>query len=193
LAIRGKDEKLVARCLRGDERAWTDLWLRYGPLVKAVARRAGCTNDEAQDVLQQVALVALEKLESLRERHKLPGWLAGIARYRAYELVRRRTPGDDHELDRLTDPVLHEEVLARDQQLALLRSAFVQLDQRCQRLVQALDLDEPPQSYREVAANEELSPTSIGPIRRRCLNRLKKIFESLSRSGTSAHYMSEEG
>ena len=46
---RARDTALVAACLRGDEEAWTAVWHRYAPLVKAVARRTGCDAEEARD------------------------------------------------------------------------------------------------------------------------------------------------
>jgi len=45
-----------------------------------------------------------------------------------------------------------------------------------------LVLKEPPDSYEVVAAAEGLSASSIGPIRRRCMQRLRKSVEKLSRS-----------
>ena len=74
----------------------------------------------------------------------------------------------------------------------MLRQAMVRLDERCQRLIRSLDLDEPPHTYQEVAEAEGLSPTSIGPIRRRCLDRLKRIIESLSRTRPAPHCQVEE-
>ena len=178
---------LVAACLKGDEAAWTEVWLRYGPMVKAVARRQGCDDDEAREVVQRVALVALTRLDALRDPAKLPGWLAGTARFQALEVIRQRRPHEE------LSPVLaadHEDAEARirrDEELAVLRRAMLEIDARCRRLIQRLDLKEPADSYREVAQDEGLSPTSVGPIRTRCLQRLKKKIHALSRSAFSAH------
>ena len=64
---RRRDRELVEGCLRGDEGEWVEVWQRYGPLVKSVARRVGCDGEEARDVLQRVALVALQRLGQLRD------------------------------------------------------------------------------------------------------------------------------
>ena len=93
-AARRRDRKLVASCLKGDEEAWVELWRLYGPVVKAVARRVGCDAEEARDVLQRVALVALQGLDGLRDPEKLGGWLAGTARYQALEVIRSRRPAE---------------------------------------------------------------------------------------------------
>jgi len=181
---RGKDRELVRACRRGDEDAWVTLWHRYGPLVKSVARRTGCDSEEARDILQRVALIALEKLDSLREEGKLGPWLAGIARFQSLELIRQRRPSSLlHEASAVSDPRYDEEMV-RAEDLGRLRQAFTQLDGRCQRLLQRLMLKEPADSYSDVARDEDLSATSIGPIRRRCMQRLAKLVEALSRSGS---------
>jgi RNA polymerase sigma factor (sigma-70 family) len=178
---RALDNRLVSACLRGDEEAWVAVWQRYGPLVKAVARRAGCDSEEARDVVQRVALVALQSLGSLKNPEKLAGWLAGVARFQSFEVVRQRRPAED--LDSVgpsVDPRADDELI-REQELALLQQAFGRLEDRCRRLLHRLELKEPPESYRDVASAEGLSETSIGPIRRRCMQRLRKIVEELSR------------
>lgn len=71
-----------------------ELWYRYGPVVKAVARRTGCDAEEAKDVLQRVAMVALQGLNQLRDPEKLGGWLAGTARYQSLEVIRKRRMTD---------------------------------------------------------------------------------------------------
>jgi RNA polymerase sigma factor (sigma-70 family) len=170
----------VKRCIGGDEEAWVELWTRYGPVVKAVARRAGCDSEEARDVLQRVALAALQGLDGLRDPEKLGGWLAGTARYQAFEVIRRRRPAEQLFAGSAIHQPDPEETIQRDRDLVTLRRALLDLDDRCRRLIQMLDLSDPPVSYRDVAEAEGLTPSSIGPIRRRCLNRLGKIVEKLS-------------
>lgn len=181
-AERTRDRTLVAACLRGDEEAWSTVWQRYGPLVKAVARRTGCDAEEARDVLQRVALVALESLARLRDPGKLGPWLGGIARLQSLETIRQRRPTSALVDDHATHAAAVDDEMVKAEDLGRLRQAFSRLDERCQRLIYRLMLKEPPDSYDEVAAAEDLSPTSIGPIRRRCLNRLRKSVEALSRS-----------
>lgn len=190
-AARRYDRRLVAACLDGEEDAWVDLWHRYGPLVKSVARRVGCNADEARDVLQRVALVAVQRLDRLRDPSKLPGWLAGTARFQALALIRSRRPTEELHAWSSVDHSNPDTLYQRDQELAILRRAMLDLDERCQRLIRRLDLDEPPATYQQVADTEGLSPTSVGPIRTRCLRRLKKIIENLSQAPSSAHYQGE--
>ena len=167
----------MQRCLQRDEAAWTEVWDRYGPLVKAVARRTGCDDEEVREVLQRAALVALEGLDRLQSPEKLAGWLAGVARFQALELRRSRRPAEELYESTAVEEPRSEARLERDQEMAWLRRAFVRLEARCQRLLYRLELKEPGDAYRDVAEAEGLSPTSIGPIRRRCLERLRALLE----------------
>jgi len=181
-AERETDHALVTACRRGDEDAWVAVWQRYGPLVKAVARRTGCDSEEARDVVQRVALVALEKLGSLRDPKKLAPWLAGVARFQSLEMIRQRRPASLLDENTAVSHPRYDDEMVRAEDLARLRQAFAQLEGRCQRLLHRLMLKEPPDSYKDVAKDEDLSATSIGPIRRRCMKRLGKLIEKLSRS-----------
>ena len=183
-AERDHDQKLVIACKGGDEDAWATVWRQYGPLVKSVARRVGCDAEEARDVLQRVALVALQKLDDLRDSRKLASWLAGIARFQSLELVRQRRPASLLREDSAVDNPRYDDEMIRVEDLARLRQAFVQLQARCQRLLHRLMLKEPADSYQDVARDENLSATSIGPIRRRCMKRLAVLVDKLSRSGS---------
>ena len=190
-AARRRDRRLVAACLDGDEDAWDELWRCHGPLVKSIARRVGCDADEASDVLQRVALVAVQRLDRLRDPAKLPGWLAGTARYQALALMRGRRPTEELHPWSSVDLADPGTLYQRDQELVMLRRAMLELDERCQRLIRSLNLDEPPATYQQVAESEGLSPTSVGPIRTRCLRRLKKIIEKLSQAPSRAHLQGE--
>lgn len=188
---RALDRRLVRSCLSGDEEAWVAVWERYGPLVKAVSRRVGCDAEEARDVVQRVALVALQNLARLENPEKLAGWLAGVARLQSLETIRQRRPAESLEG---FQPAVHSRVdddLIRDQEMAVLHRAFGRLEARCRRILHRLELKEPADSYRDVAAAEGLAETSIGPIRRRCMQRLRKLVEGVSRSASSAHCSDE--
>jgi len=181
-ADREKDQELVKACRKGHEEAWVTVWRRYGPLVKSVARRTGCDSEEARDVLQRVALVALQKLDGLRDPKKLASWLAGIARYQSLEMIRERRPAALLQEDSAVSDPRYDDEMVRAEDLARLRRAFAQLEERCQRLLHRLMLKQPPDSYQDVARDENLSATSIGPIRHRCVKRLGKLIVKLSRS-----------
>ena len=126
----------------------------------------------------------------IRERMPIEeraGWLAGTARYQSLATLRQRRHHDGLDPDSAAPEAAADEQLVRDERLALLRRAFVHIDARCQRLLRRLELKQPADSYDAVAAAEGLAQTSIGPIRRRCLERLRKQFEKVSRLRPSKH------
>ncbi len=63
------------------------------------------------------------------------------------------------------------------EQEQIVRESIARLPERCQEMVRLLFYEEPPIPYEEVARRLGLATGSIGFIRGRCLNRLKKILE----------------
>lgn len=174
------NHELVAACIQGEERAWEELWATSGPVVKAIARRLGCTHEEACDVLQMVALATVQYLHQLRDPERLGGWIGTTARRAAAQVLRWRTPTTPLTPGAALDPRNPEALAYRAERAVMLRLAMRQLDPRCRRIILRLELTEPPATYKEVAGREQLAPSSIGPVRRRCLTRLKKIIQALS-------------
>lgn len=88
------DAELVDLVLEGRADAFEALVRRHLDAAWAVAiARTGCPED-AQDVCQDAFLAALERLPGLRDRTRFPGWLLGIVRNRALNLVRARRVRD---------------------------------------------------------------------------------------------------
>jgi RNA polymerase sigma-70 factor (ECF subfamily) len=75
---------LVVATRRGDPRAFAALYQRFARVVHAVAL-ARVRFADAHDVVQDVFLIAYERLGELREPAAFPGWLMQIARRRAVD------------------------------------------------------------------------------------------------------------
>ena len=75
--------------------------------------------------------------------------------------------------DEVTPSALLEEV-EREQ---ILRDSVRELSPRCQRLVHELFFAQPPRSYHEIAGDLNLATGSIGFIRGRCLDKLRRKLE----------------
>ena len=83
----------VERARRGDREAFGDLYRRYGRLVHGVLL-ARLPPEETEDLVQEVFLLALRKLGSLRDPTAFLPWLATLARRAAadhYRAGRRRS------------------------------------------------------------------------------------------------------
>jgi RNA polymerase sigma factor (sigma-70 family) len=169
---------LVTRARNGDKQAWDALVERYAPLIWSICRRHRLDGADADDVGQSVWLHLVEHLGSLRDPAALPGWLATTTRR---ECVRvrgaRGAPAAGHLLDPETLPdrqatTAEQDLLAAERHAAL-RQALLDLPPDCQRLLALLTAD-PPVPYAEISARLGIAVGSIGPTRRRCLDKLRR-------------------
>lgn len=80
---------LVTAAQRGERNAFEKLYERYYRMVHGVAL-ARVRFHEAQDVVQEVFLIAMRRIQTLREPGGFGAWLAAIARNIAHEITRRQ-------------------------------------------------------------------------------------------------------
>src|SRR5690349_7458789 len=71
---------LVDAATGGDPLAWAELFRRFTRRIGAVARAHRFTAHEADDIVQDTWLRALEHLGELRDRDSVAGWLNTTAR-----------------------------------------------------------------------------------------------------------------
>ena len=153
----------------------------HAGLVYTIIRRCGATDDEAADVFQEVWVAAWDGLASLRDERGLTSWLATVAARTATRALRRRirhpvATGASFDaqalLARDPDPYPDEVILEREQG-ATVRAAIAALPERDQKLVHYFFYDAGNPSYVEIAARLGVSPETVGPLRTRCLRRLR--------------------
>ncbi|BCS34828.1 DNA-directed RNA polymerase sigma-70 factor [Luteitalea sp. TBR-22] len=174
------DARLVEACLSGNQAAWAALVERYARLIYSVPRRYQATPEDAEDIFQTVCLELYNALPRLRKVDSLRSWLMTVASHAslAWKTARTRrghvVDVDDADPVRLStvDRDLLEDV-ERDQ---LVRDAVRSLPERCRELVGILFFEQPPRSYKEVAAHFGLAVGSLGFIRGRCLQKLQKAL-----------------
>jgi RNA polymerase sigma-70 factor (ECF subfamily) len=83
-----EDMRLVTAAREGDRTAFGRLYERHARMVHGVLL-AHVPYAEVDDLVQDVFLVALRRLDSLREPAAFAGWLLAIARNRANDFHRR--------------------------------------------------------------------------------------------------------
>jgi RNA polymerase sigma factor (sigma-70 family) len=170
---------LVTRAKNGDNQAWDELVDRYAPLIWSICRRYRLRGADADDVGQGVWLRLVDQLGSLRDPAALPGWLATTAERECGRVLRasrkQEAPGQSPDAADIPDTVsgIAESELLRAERHAALRDAFTQLPPRSQQLI-ALLIHDPPLSYAEISAKLGIPAGSIGPIRGRCLQKLRR-------------------
>ncbi|HUR98005.1 MAG TPA: sigma-70 family RNA polymerase sigma factor [Pyrinomonadaceae bacterium] len=79
---------LVDRARAGDKEAFGDIYRMFAPLVHGIVL-ARVPSDDVQDIVQDVFLVAYNKLDTLREKNAIGAWLVRIARNQAAEFYRQ--------------------------------------------------------------------------------------------------------
>ena len=90
------DAALVAGIRSGNENAMAQLYDRYSPIVYAVALRVLGDTAAAEDVLQDVFIQLWRNPGAFdASRGQMAAWLSVIARHRAIDVLRKRTPDSD--------------------------------------------------------------------------------------------------
>jgi RNA polymerase sigma factor (sigma-70 family) len=167
---------LATRAKDGDSQAWDGLVERFAPLVWSICRAYQLSRADAEDVGQTVWMYLVNHLSTIRDPAVLGSWLATTTRRECSRVQRARCklPADAQVLDDLPDAqnatIDHDLLLA--ERNAVLREAVARLPCRQRQLIALLTAD-PPVPYAEISARLGLAVGSIGPSRRRCLDRLR--------------------
>jgi RNA polymerase sigma factor (sigma-70 family) len=169
---------LVTRARTGDKQAWDALVERYNPLVWAICRRYRLSAADAQDAGQSAWLHLVEQLGNLRDPAALPGWLATTTRRECARVLRAAhhpqapalVPDAGNSVDEQAETP-EQELLAAERR-ATLREALTCLPPRGQQLLTLLTRD-PPVPYAQISATLGIPVGSIGPTRRRYLDKLR--------------------
>ena len=167
---------LVTRARDGDAGAWDALVERFGPLIWSICRNYRLERPDIEDVAQNVWLKLVDQLGRVRDPAALAGWLATTTRrecFRARQAADKFAP-DGQAVDDLPeeDAVTAEDEVLLAERHAALREAFARLPVSNQRLLALLAAD-PPVPYAEISAWLGMAIGSIGPNRRRSLDRLR--------------------
>lgn len=172
------DTRLVQECLRGKEEAWSALIDKYKNLIFSIPIKYGFSTDDATDIFQAVCLELLTELPKLRKPKALPKWIMQVTAHKCFHRKRQqqRVEISDPDGEKLlgSEPARAEEILRQTQEEQNLRQAISDLPPRCRQLVHMLFYEEPARPYQEIAGLLGIATGSIGFIRQRCLERLRK-------------------
>jgi RNA polymerase sigma factor (sigma-70 family) len=178
------DERLVSECLNGNQEAWSALIDKYKNLIYSVPVKLRMY-DDAPDIFQAVCLDLLSGLQQLREPRALPKWLMQTCYHKCLQYQRNpekhasRTNQAGEELPIISEQPLPEHMLAEFEKEQIVRDSISQLNPRCEQMVRMLFYEHPPRPYQEVARDLGVATGSIGFIRGRCLQKLKKQLEKM--------------
>lgn len=185
------DSELWQEIIANSGKSWEELIKRYQALVYAVSTRAGLTMMDAADCFQQTWLALYKNRKKLKDPSRLSAWLVTTAKREAL-LLRRRADRDsgitdtssrrygnnpvNKEAELVSPALLPDEELEQLENQARLEIALDELDRRCQQVMEVFFFAPESKSYEEIAVSFGISSNSLGPLRRRCLERLKQIL-----------------
>jgi RNA polymerase sigma factor (sigma-70 family) len=177
------DEALVVACRNGDPHAWEILTKRYRRLIYTIARRTGLSEEQSDEVCQYVFAALVEHLDNIVQPALIRKWLATTAKRHAISLSQRdraKAVSIGEVIEYVAtipdDALLPDQVLLRLEEQHLIRTAVGMLDQRCGLLMEQLFYRSNPPSYAEIARMLNLPEGSIGPLRTRCLQKLRRLL-----------------
>lgn len=187
-------DRLVAGALGGNDAAWGALVERLQRVVWKAVNMMTYDPEIRDDAFAATWLRLAERLDSIREPHKLPGWLTTTACNEVRQILRHRgregmsldapwrqgapAGGVGGLLDTLIDDSgEHADGMLADERRREVRSAFDRLDGNCREIITVLVLADPPVPYDEASERLERPIGSLGPSRRRCLDKLRTLLE----------------
>ena len=172
------DTEIWAEILGGSQKAWAELVMRYQPLVYVVCTRAGLSMADAADCFQQTWTLLYQNRHKVKNPARLSAWLVTTAKRESLRLRHRADRYDDASADKQhadTNPLPDEELELLERQ-AHLEIGLKQLDSRCRKVLEAFFFAPEDETYEQVAHSLGIVSNTLGPLRRRCLEKLKQIL-----------------
>jgi RNA polymerase sigma factor (sigma-70 family) len=164
------------RWCAGEEPALDDLVRIMSPVLWHVVRATGLDRETTEDVVQHTWLTLVRSGDSVRDAQAITRWLCTAARREAWRVSkvssRTRPVEDDVLAARMPEESSPESEVVTSDERTLLWQALGRLPERCQKLLRIVAW-EPRPDYSSVAESLEMPIGSIGPTRRRCLDKLR--------------------
>lgn len=169
---------LLDGCRQGDQLAWSALVRRYERLVYAIPLREGVDADVAGDIAQETFAELLRSINSIRDPERLGYWLSTVCRRAVWK---RRGTTASLTLELTDETVGSIDDFSDDLTRALeVYDAIQELGEPCRSLIVGLFFDPGQPDYATIAVQLGRPPGSIGPLRGRCLARLRTMLVEVS-------------
>ena len=187
------DVQLVASARGRDEAAVRELVRRMNPRLYRIARGILHSGADAEEVVQEVYLIAFARLDSFRGDSSFSTWISRIAINTALMRVRQTRVEASYDTvneDRVTSPHIltfpgtTEATVARHQVRALLEEAVARLppELRLPFLLHEVE----GQSIRSIADDLDLNPITVRTRLFRARGRLRRSLEARIKGGFEA-------
>ncbi len=164
----------------GDSAALDELVRLMTPVLWHTVRAYGLSQAAAEDAVQNTWLALVRNGHQVAQAAAIGGWLLTTARRTAWRTKTadgKATAVEDTYLASGLPPTAAAETSALEELAGSALWEHVRaLDERCQRLLRIVAFDDRP-DYAGLAQNLGMPIGSIGPTRRRCLDKLRSSLE----------------
>jgi len=179
----GERASRMAACLQrarsGERDALETMVRELNPLLWHVARSQGLDTEQAADVVQTTWLEFIRLMHTIHTPQALTGWLVTATRREAWRVHRRERADAQADTDAVEAAVSAvpdmPDLLITDERHRALWRAMQGLTERCRRLLRIVALVDRP-DYDEVSQAMGMPRGSIGPIRGRCLAKMRELL-----------------
>ncbi|MEM7615194.1 MAG: sigma-70 family RNA polymerase sigma factor [Pseudomonadota bacterium] len=172
------DIDLLIRIAAQDKSAFAELFGRYGMRVKAFVLRAGTSNEDADEIAQEVLVTVWRKAHQFDpSKAAASTWIFAIARNRRIDMIRRRTRPEPDPDDPLFQPDPEPgglEVLSAQQMATKVREGVSQLPADQRDVLKAAFYD--GLSHAEIAAHFNLPLGTVKSRIRLSFKHLKTVL-----------------
>jgi RNA polymerase sigma factor (sigma-70 family) len=175
LSAEQTDAALVARCRQGDDEAWRELVERFSRYVYAIAIQAfHLSQQDAEDVFQDVFARVYERLDSLRDDEAVRPWIAQLTRRLCIDRLRAGTRTAESDIEELPDAPA-DDAISQLEEAFDVHEAMAGLPESCQQILDSFFARD--ESYRTIGENLGLPAGTIASRISRCLDKLRLAFE----------------
>ena len=168
------DADLVARCRTGDQQAWNELVNRFSRYVYAITSRVyRLSQQDAEDVFQDVFARTFERLDDLRDDAAVRPWIATLTRRLCVDRLRRG--GREQLVEEPLEEAGADDGLAELDEAMAVHDAMRTLPEHCAEILDRFFTQD--ESYRTIGEALDIAPGTIASRISRCLSKLKRQLE----------------
>jgi len=170
---------VVDRAVAGDQGAWKELVRQYATLLRSIGAGFRLNQSEVEDAAQMTWFGLFQHIGKLRDRNQIAGWLSTAMRRNCIRVLRERDSAqlrDDWTQWNVADTSagIETDILIAERN-RMLWQLVDRLPLRQRMLVRTIFADE-TLSYGEIAEALSIAVGTIGPSRKRALQRLEKLL-----------------
>ena len=199
------EAELIARCRRGEARAWDELFDRhYAATGRFVFQLASdFTREDVEEICQETFLSVIKSFDSFVGRSQFQTWLFRIAANKARDYRERQraakrgggqTPislqAEDSQNGLVIDPpsnsLAPDATMMSAERMLLLREALDQLGEPCREMIELRYFGD--LSYEEISNALQLNVKTVSSRLSKCLDRLEDIARSVFSREKSTPY-----